>query len=94
MQCLRRSVEARHPRRRLVIEHVSEDADAAARERMHMDAFIDTLVRAAHAFGAGLTLRAAGETIHDTMEWTRTLPRDRERRAGMRVEREAQLLRI
>ncbi len=44
------------------------------------------------ARAAGLTLRPASETINATMKWAMTLMHDRERKAGMAAEREAELL--
>jgi len=45
-----------------------------------------------HALDAGLQFRPLAETITATLEWARTLPHDRERRAGMKPEREHELL--
>ncbi len=44
------------------------------------------------ALGWGMTLRPLATTIADTLAWVRTLPRDRERKAGITAEREAELL--
>ncbi len=44
------------------------------------------------AFGAGLTFRPLQDTIRATLEWAATLPPDREPRAGMSAEREAEVL--
>jgi 2'-hydroxyisoflavone reductase len=44
------------------------------------------------AWAAGLTFRPIAETVRDTLAWDRTLPPDAERRAGMKPEREAELL--
>jgi len=44
------------------------------------------------AIAAGLSFRAIDETVRDTLEWACTLPIDRDRRAGITREREAELL--
>jgi 2'-hydroxyisoflavone reductase len=44
------------------------------------------------AIAAGLKFRPLEETIRDTLAWARTLPSDREWRAGLTAEREAQVL--
>jgi 2'-hydroxyisoflavone reductase len=44
------------------------------------------------AVAAGLTFRPMEETIRDTLEWARSLPADREWRAGLTEEREAAAL--
>jgi 2'-hydroxyisoflavone reductase len=44
------------------------------------------------AWAAGLTFRPIAETVRATLVWDRTLPPDAERRAGMKPEREAELL--
>lgn len=44
------------------------------------------------AWAAGLTFRPIAETVRATLAWDRTLPPDAERRAGMKPEREAELL--
>ncbi|HEY3312356.1 MAG TPA: SDR family oxidoreductase [Anaerolineales bacterium] len=44
------------------------------------------------AIAAGLTFRPLEQTIGDTLAWAQTLPADREWRAGLKPEREAQLL--
>ena len=49
-------------------------------------------VDCAKAIGAGLRFRPLAETIRDTLAWDATLPADRELRAGIRREREAELL--
>lgn len=46
------------------------------------------------ALAAGLTLRPLATTIADTLAWSRALPADTERRAGLAPEREAELLRL
>jgi 2'-hydroxyisoflavone reductase len=49
-------------------------------------------VNCAKAIGAGLRFRRLAETIGDTLTWDATLPADRELRAGITREREAELL--
>ena len=49
-------------------------------------------VDCAKAIGAGLRFRPLAETIRDTLAWDATLPADRELRAGLTREREAELL--
>jgi 2'-hydroxyisoflavone reductase len=49
-------------------------------------------VNCAKAIGAGLRFRPLAETIRDTLAWDATLPADREMRAGLTREREAELL--
>jgi 2'-hydroxyisoflavone reductase len=44
------------------------------------------------AIAAGLTFRPLAETVRDTLAWDRTLPDDADRGAGMKPEREAELL--
>jgi 2'-hydroxyisoflavone reductase len=44
------------------------------------------------AINAGLTFRSLEETVRDTLEWAKTRPPDHEWRAGLKAEREAQLL--
>lgn len=46
----------------------------------------------AKAAAAGLRQRPLAETVRDTLAWDRTRPADLERRAGMKPEREAELL--
>lgn len=46
------------------------------------------------ALADGLTLRPLATTVADTLSWSRTLPADAERRAGLSSEREAELLRL
>jgi 2'-hydroxyisoflavone reductase len=41
---------------------------------------------------AGLTFRPLADIIRDTLAWDAAHPRDLERRAGLKPEREAQLL--
>ena len=45
------------------------------------------------ALQAGLKFRPLEETIRDTLAWARTRPADHTWRAGMKPEREAELLR-
>ncbi|HTP11498.1 MAG TPA: SDR family oxidoreductase [Anaerolineae bacterium] len=47
----------------------------------------------AHAISAGLKFRSIEETIRDTLAWAKTRPADHVWRAGMKPEREAELLR-
>jgi len=47
----------------------------------------------ARAMAAGLKFRSIEETIRDTLAWARTRPIDHAWRAGMKAEREAELLR-
>ena len=44
------------------------------------------------AIDAGLDFRPLEDTLRDTLEWSRTRPTDREWRAGMKREREAEVL--
>lgn len=44
------------------------------------------------ALGQGLKFRPLAETVKDTLAWDQTRPVDRERRAGMKPEREQELL--
>jgi nucleoside-diphosphate-sugar epimerase len=44
------------------------------------------------AIKAGLTFRPLEETVRDTLEWAATRPSDREWRAGLSAEREAEVL--
>jgi 2'-hydroxyisoflavone reductase len=44
------------------------------------------------AWAAGLTFRPIAATVRATLAWDRTLPPETERRAGMKPEREAELL--
>lgn len=46
----------------------------------------------AKAIGAGLTFRPLAEIVRDTLEWDRTRPADLQRRAGLKAERESELL--
>lgn len=46
----------------------------------------------AKARAAGLTFRPISQTIRATLDWLKTLPADRETHAGMKPERERQLL--
>jgi 2'-hydroxyisoflavone reductase len=46
----------------------------------------------ARAIAAGLKFRSIEETIRDTLAWARTRPADHAWRAGMKAEREAELL--
>jgi 2'-hydroxyisoflavone reductase len=46
------------------------------------------------AIAAGLTFRPLAETVRDTVAWNATRPADREWRAGLKPEREAELLRL
>lgn len=45
------------------------------------------------AFAAGFTFRPLAQTVRDTLAWDATRPADHEWRAGMKPEREAELLR-
>ena len=49
-------------------------------------------VDVSRAIAAGLTFRSLGDTVRDTLAWVRTLPPDRERKAGLTPQREAELL--
>ena len=49
-------------------------------------------VNCTKAIGAGLRFRPLAGTIRDTLAWDATLPNDRELRAGITREREAELL--
>jgi 2'-hydroxyisoflavone reductase len=48
--------------------------------------------RSDKAWAAGLSFRPIAETVRATLAWDRTLPPDAERRAGMKPERETELL--
>ncbi len=56
------------------------------------DSALDTCSNA-RASAAGLKFRSIEDTIRDTLAWSRTRPSDHVWRAGMRPEREAELLR-
>jgi 2'-hydroxyisoflavone reductase len=49
-------------------------------------------VNCGKAFAAGLTIRPLADTIRATLAWDATRPADAERRAGLKPEREAELL--
>ena len=49
-------------------------------------------VAVSKAVGAGLSFRPLAQTVADTLAWARTRPKDHEWRAGLRPEREAELL--
>jgi 2'-hydroxyisoflavone reductase len=49
-------------------------------------------VNCERAWGAGLTFRPLAETVRDTLAWRKSLPADGEWPAGLKGEREAQLL--
>lgn len=53
----------------------------------------DMTVSVSKAIAAGLTFRPLADTIRDTLAWEATRPKDREWRAGMKREREEELLR-
>jgi 2'-hydroxyisoflavone reductase len=55
-----------------------------------MAGFYETDVR--RAVAAGLHFRPVASTVRETLEWIRTLPSDRVRRAGITREREAEIL--
>jgi len=44
------------------------------------------------AMAAGLTFRSVPDTVRDTLAWDATRPADTQRRAGLKPEREAELL--
>jgi 2'-hydroxyisoflavone reductase len=44
------------------------------------------------AIGAGLTYRALAETIRDTLQWNATRPGNIDRQAGLKIDRERELL--
>lgn len=46
------------------------------------------------AIAAGLTYRPLAETVRDTLAWAKTRPSDYEMRAGLKPEREAELLEL
>lgn len=46
------------------------------------------------AIGAGLRFRPLEDTVHDTLEWAQTRPADHEWRAGLKAEREQELLTV
>jgi 2'-hydroxyisoflavone reductase len=46
------------------------------------------------AIAAGLTFRPLAETVRDTLAWAKTRPVDYEMRAGLKAEREAELLEV
>lgn len=49
-------------------------------------------ISCAKAIADGLTFRSLHETVRDTLEWTATRPPDYEWRAGLKAERESELL--
>ena len=49
-------------------------------------------VKVEKAIGAGLKFRPLSETVLDTLSWARRRPDDHEWRAGLRPEKEAELL--
>lgn len=51
-----------------------------------------SLVNCDKAFADGLVIRPLAETVRDTLTWQATRPADHEWRAGLRREREAELL--
>jgi 2'-hydroxyisoflavone reductase len=51
-------------------------------------------VNVGKAIAAGLTFRPLAETVRDTLAWDATRPPDAERKAGMKRERETELLQI
>jgi 2'-hydroxyisoflavone reductase len=51
-------------------------------------------VDVSRAIAAGLTFRPLAETVHDTLEWEKTRPAEYEWRAGLKPEREAELLKM
>ncbi|MGQ0568632.1 MAG: NAD-dependent epimerase/dehydratase family protein, partial [Armatimonadota bacterium] len=51
-------------------------------------------VNSLKAIVAGLTYRPLADTIRDTLAWDVTRPSDSERRAGLKPEREAELLKV
>jgi nucleoside-diphosphate-sugar epimerase len=55
-----------------------------------LEGFSNTSVR--RALGWGLTLRPLHETVADTLAWVRQLPAERERKAGLNPQREAELV--
>ena len=46
------------------------------------------------AIGAGLKFRPLADTVRDTIEWASTRPADYEWRAGLKPEREQELLKL
>jgi 2'-hydroxyisoflavone reductase len=46
------------------------------------------------AIGAGLKFRPLADTVRDTIVWSSTRPADYEWRAGLRMEREQELLKL
>jgi 2'-hydroxyisoflavone reductase len=55
-----------------------------------LEGFSNTSVR--RALDWGLTLRPLRETVADTLAWVRQLPVERERKAGLTAQREAELI--
>lgn len=53
-----------------------------------------SFVNCDRARAAGLTYRPLADTVRATLDWAATLPADREPRAGLKPEREAELLEI
>jgi 2'-hydroxyisoflavone reductase len=47
-----------------------------------------------NAVQAGLKFRPLEETVHDTLEWAKTRPADHEWRAGLKAERQEELLKL
>ena len=62
---------------------VPNDPDMAAFDAVSVD----------RAQAAGLTFRPIDDTVRDTLDWARSLPPDRPRRAGLDAAKEAELLR-
>jgi 2'-hydroxyisoflavone reductase len=46
------------------------------------------------ALHAGLKFMSLEETVHDTLEWANSRPADHEWKAGLKTEREAELLKL
>jgi 2'-hydroxyisoflavone reductase len=49
-------------------------------------------INAGKALAAGLSFRPISQTVRETLEWDKTRPADLERRAGMKPERETEIL--
>jgi 2'-hydroxyisoflavone reductase len=97
--CVAVCVAARHPQARLtwvseafLLEHKVEPWSEMPVWVEEKDCAFDTC-RNARAIAAGLKFRPIEETIRDTLAWAKTRPADHAWRAGMKPEREAELLR-
>jgi len=75
-----------------LLEHKVEPWSEMPVWMLEKECALDTC-RNARAIAAGLRFRSIEETIRDTLAWARTRPDDHTWRAGMKAERETELLR-